>query len=59
MILFSNTRHCNKNGSIFHATTITGMMGEVNNNSFDRSSLGFVDSHGKGKIKGKWEALTT
>jgi len=33
---------------------MTGMMGEVNNNSFDCSSLGFVDSHGEGKIKGKW-----
>jgi len=30
------------------------MMGEVNNNSFDCASLGFVDSHGKSKIKGKW-----
>jgi len=39
---------------MFHATTITGMMGEVNNNSFDCSSLGFVDSHGNSKIKGKW-----
>ena len=29
-------------------------MGEVNNNWFDCSSLGFVDSHGKSKIKGKW-----
>jgi len=29
------------------------MMGGVNNNSFDCSSLGFVGSHGKGKIKGK------
>jgi len=33
---------------------MTGMMGEVNNNPIDCSSLGFVDSHGKGKIKGKW-----
>jgi len=38
----------------FHATTTTGMVREVNNNSFDCSSLGFVDSHGKGTIKGKW-----
>jgi len=30
------------------------MLGEVNNNSFDCSSLGFVDGHAKGKIKGKW-----
>ena len=30
------------------------MVCEVNNNSFDCSSLGFVDRHGKGKIKGKW-----
>jgi len=34
-------------------TTTTGMMGEVNNNPFDCLSLGFVDSHGNGKIKGK------
>jgi len=29
-------------------------MGEVNNNSFDCSSLGFVDSNDKCNIKGKW-----
>jgi len=35
-------------------TTMTGMMHEVNNNLFDCSTLGFVKSHGKSKIKGKW-----
>jgi len=54
VIRFSNTRHCNKNGSTFDATTMVGAMGEVNNNPFDCSSLGFVDRHGKGKIKEKW-----
>ena len=53
MVSVFDPGQCHINCSMFHAAHFVGMISECKNNSVDGPALGFVNSHGEGKIKGE------
>ena len=53
VVFGSNTGHCNKDSSKFHASVVVVVEIQIENDTINCPSLSFVNSHGKCKVERK------